>query len=221
MNKEQTKQNSSISVAEPVKPTKMRMNVRKMVFIALFGALSAVLMSLNFKLPFMPPFLKFDVADFPALFAGFYLGPVAGVFVIVIKIALELLLTGTETAFVGELTNLLASLMFVLPASLIYKFSKTKKSALISLIVSTVFVSVVNVFLNLFISLPMYVNLYHMPMDEIIDMCRSGMPLIKNEFTLLMFGVLPFNLIKYGATSIVTFLIYKRLGKLFGKILRI
>lgn len=220
MNKEQTKQNGNISAAAPVKPTKSRMNVRKMVFIALLGALSAVLMSLNFKLPFMPPFLKFDVADFPALFAGFYLGPVAGIFVIVIKVALELLLTGTGTAFVGEFTNLMASLAFVLPASLIYKFSKTKKGALISLIVSTAFVSVVNVFLNLFISLPMYVSLYHMSMDKIIDMCRSVMPLIKDKFTLLMFGVLPFNLIKYGATSIATFLIYKRLGKLLGKILR-
>lgn len=192
-----------------------------MVFIALLGALSAVLMSLNFKLPFMPPFLKFDVADFPALFAGFYLGPVAGIFVIVIKVALELLLTGTGTAFVGEFTNLIASLTFVLPASFIYKFNKTKKSALISLIVSTVFVSVVNVFLNLFISLPMYVNLYHMPMDKIIDMCRSTMPLIKDKFTLLVFGIFPFNLIKFGVTSIVTFLIYKRLGKPLGKILRV
>lgn len=221
MNKEQTKQNGSISVAAPVKSTKSGMNVRKMVFIALLGALSAVLMSLNFKLPFMPPFLKFDVADFPALFAGFYLGPVAGIFVIVIKVALELLLTGTGTAFVGEFTNLMTSLAFILPASLIYKFSKTKKGALISLIVSTAFVSIVSVLLNLFISLPMYVNLYHMSMDEIIDMCRSVMPLIKDKFTLLMFGVLPFNIIKYGATSIATFLIYKRLGKLLGKILRV
>ncbi len=220
MNKEQTKQNGSISVAASVKSTKSGMNVRKMVFIALLGALSAVLMSLNFKLPFMPPFLKFDVADFPALFAGFYLGPVAGIFVIIIKVALELLLTGTGTAFVGEFTNLMTSLAFILPASLIYKFSKTKKGALISLIVSTAFVSIVSVLLNLFISLPMYVNLYHMSMDEIIDMCRSVMPLIKDKFTLLMFGVLPFNIIKYGATSIATFLIYKRLGKLLDKILR-
>lgn len=220
MNKEQTKQNGNISVAAPVKPTKSGMNVRKMVFIALFGALSAVLISLNFKLPFMPPFLKFDVADFPSLFAGFYLGPVAGIFVIVIKIALELLLTGTGTAFVGEFTSLITSCVFILPASLIYKFRRTKKSALIGLIVSTAIVSIVSVILNLFVSLPMYVNLYHMPMDEIVDMCRSVMPLIKDKFTLLMFGVLPFNIIKYGATSIVTFLIYKRLGKLLDKILR-
>lgn len=221
MNKEQTKQNGNISAAASVKPTKSSMNVRKMVFIALLGALSAVLMSLNFKLPFMPPFLKFDMAALPALFAGFYLGPVAGIFVIIIEIALELLLTGTGTAFVGEFTYLMTSCAFILPASLIYKFSKTKKGALISLIVSTAIVSIVSVLLNLFISLPMYVSLYHMSMDKIIDMCRSVMPLIKDEFTLLMFGVLPFNIIKYGATSIVTFLIYKRLGKLLGKILRV
>lgn len=216
MNRKQT--NTGLNTPAPI--SKSVLNVRKMVFIALLGALSAVLMALNFALPFMPPFLKFDVADFPALFAGFYLGPIAGILVTVIKIALELLLTGTETAFVGEFTNFVASLVFILPASLIYKFGKTKKSALIGLIASTLFVSVICVFLNLFISLPMYVKLYGLPMDEIVAMCRSTMPLIKDELTLLLFGVLPFNLIKYGATAIVTFVIYKRLGKLLGKLLR-
>lgn len=35
---------------------------------------------------------------------------------------------------------------------------------------------------------------------------------MKDTVSLVIFGLLPFNLIKYGATSVVTFIIYKRLS---------
>ena len=35
---------------------------------------------------------------------------------------------------------------------------------------------------------------------------------MKDTVSLVIFGMLPFNLIKYGATSVVTFIIYKRLS---------
>lgn len=195
-------------------------NVRAMVFVALLGALAAVLMSLNFPLPFMPFFLKFDVSDIPALFASFYLGPVSGAVVCVLKVGLELLMTGTETAFVGELTNLIACLAFILPASIIYRVKKTKKSALIGLIISTFFVCIVGIFLNAFVSIPMYSSLYGVPVDAIISMCSETMPAITDIYTLLAFGILPFNLIKYGVTALITFLLYKKLEKLLEKPLR-
>lgn len=53
--------------------TKTR-NARTIAFIGMLGALSAVLMSINFPMPFAPTFLKFDIAELPALFAGFFLG---------------------------------------------------------------------------------------------------------------------------------------------------
>ncbi len=199
--------------------TNTRLNVRKMTFIALFGALAAVLMSLNFKLPFMPPFLKFDVSDVPGLFAAFYFGPLSGAVVSVIKVLLELLLTGTETAFVGEASNLVMSLALILPAGFIYKFNKTKKYALLSLVFASLFACAVSIVVNKFVMLPLYVDLYHMPMDKIVAMCSSVMPLIKDEFGVLAFGILPFNLIKCCAVSAVTFMIYKRLGSLLSKML--
>ena len=202
------------------KKKKSVLNVRAMVFVALLGALAAVLMSLNFPLPFMPFFLKFDVSDIPALFASFYLGPVSGVIVCVLKVGLELLMTGTETAFVGELTNLIACIMFILPASIIYRVKKTKKSALIGLIVSTAFACIVCIFLNAFISIPMYSSLYGAPVEAIISMCAKTMPAIDNIYTLLAFGILPFNLIKYGITALLTFLLYKKLEKLLEKPIR-
>lgn len=104
--------------------------VKTIAFIGMLGALSAVLMSVSVPLPFAPTFLKFDIAELPALFAGFFLGPVSGCSVIVVKIALKLFLQGTETAFVGEFMNVVGSCAFVLPAALIYKFHHTKRGAL-------------------------------------------------------------------------------------------
>lgn len=57
-------------------------NAKTIAFIGMLGALSAVLMSINVPLPFAPTFLKFDIAELPVLFAGFFLGPVSGCAVI-------------------------------------------------------------------------------------------------------------------------------------------
>ena len=53
-------------------------SVRSLTLIAMLGALSAVLMVLEIPLPFAPAYMKFDISDLPALFAGFFLGPVSG-----------------------------------------------------------------------------------------------------------------------------------------------
>ena len=65
-------------------------STRKIVFIALMAALSAMLMLISIPLPFAPSFLKFDIAELPALFAGFFLGPLSGFLVIVLKNILKL-----------------------------------------------------------------------------------------------------------------------------------
>lgn len=187
-------------------------NAKTVAFIGMLGALSAVLMTINVPLPFAPTFLKFDIAELPALFAGFFLGPVSGCAVIVVKIMLKLLLQGTETAFVGELMNIIGSSAFVLPAALIYKYVHTKKGALISLSVSTVLVSIVAVFLNAYLAFPMYSALYGIPMEAILEMGSSVNPLVHDNVTLMLYGVFPFNLVKHGVTSLVTYLVYKRCG---------
>ena len=194
-------------------------NARTVVFIGMLGAISAVLMSINVRLPFAPTFLKFDIAELPALFAGFFLGPVSGCLVIVVKIVLKLLLQGTETAFVGELMNIIGSSAFVLPAALIYKYIHTKKGALISLSVSTVLVSIVAIFLNAYIAFTMYSALYGIPMEAILEMGSSVNPLVHDNVTLMLYGVFPFNLVKHGVTSLVTYLVYKRCGNALRSLL--
>ena len=187
-------------------------NSPKAAFIGMLGALSTILMMVSIPLPFAPGFLRFDVAELPALFAGFFIGPLGGCAVIVVKILLKLVIQGTDTAFVGELMNIIGSCAYVLPASLIYTRYHTKKGAGVSLIISTMLVSLVAVFLNAWIAFPMFTRLYGMPMEAIIGMGEAVNPLVHDSVSLMLFSVFPFNLLKHGVTSLVTWLIYKRVG---------
>lgn len=189
---------------------KTKLNARIAAFVGMLGALSMVLMLINFPLPFAPTFLKFDIAELPALFAGFFLGPVYGVLVVLVKILLKIVIQGSETAFVGEFSNIVGSSIFVLTAAIIYMKNRTKKGAIIGMIVSSIVVSILFIFVNAYVMFPMYVKLYGMPWEAIIGMGSKANPLIKDTTTLMLYGVFPFNLIKHFATSIITALIYKR-----------
>lgn len=193
--------------------------IRKLVFIAILGAISFVLMLINFSLPLAPSFLKFDIAELPGLFAGFFLGPLAGFGVVVIKLLLKIAIQGSETAFVGEFSNLVSSTLFVVLAAWIYKLNRTKKGAVIAMAVSTVAVSILAIFLNSFIMFPLYSRLYGMPLEAIIGMGTAINPRINSLTTMMLFSVFPFNLVKHLVTSVITFLVYKRAGNVLRSIL--
>lgn len=187
-------------------------SVKKTVLIGMLGAVSAVLMLLNLSLPFAPGFLKFDISELPALFAGFFLGPLSGCGVVTVKILLKVLFQGSDTGYIGELMNVMGSICFILPASLIYRWKHNKQGAIIAMTVSTVLVSAAFIFINAYIAFPLFSQLYGMPMDVIISMGTAVNPMITDLPSLMLFSVFPFNLFKHGVTSFITYLIYKRAG---------
>ena len=189
-----------------------RMKVKKIAFIGLMGAVSAVLMLLRFPIPFMPPFLSFDLSGVMEMMGGLMFGPMEALCIIVVKILLQLVMQGSMSLGTGELQNFILSSAYVLPAVLIYHRKKTKKSAIVGMTVGSVIVAVVAVITNLYLIIPFYVKLFGMSMDDIISMCSAVNPAMKDTMSLVIFGLVPFNLIKYGATSVVTFIIYKRLS---------
>lgn len=199
--------------------TTSRMKAKEIAVIGLFGALSAVLMLARFPLPFMPPFLSFDLAGLMEILGGFMFGPMAALLIIVVKILLQLVMQGSFSLGTGELQNFILSCSYVLPAVLLYHRSKTRKMAVGGMAIGTIFVSVVAVFTNLYLIIPFYVKLFGMSMDDIIAMCNAVNPAMKNAMTMAIFGLLPFNLIKYGVTSILAFLLYKRLSHLLKGII--
>lgn len=193
--------------------------VKKLVFIAILGAVSFLLFLFNFPIPLAPSFMKFDLAEIPALFAGFFMGPIAGFCVVAIRVLLKIVIQGSDTAFVGELSNLIGSFVFVGTAAVIYKMNRTKKGAVIASIIATLAVSIFYVFLNLYVMFPLYSRLYGMPLDAIISMGTAINPRIVSLPTMMLFSVLPFNLVKHAVTDLVTFLIYKRAGSALRKLL--
>lgn len=177
----------------------------------MLGAVAAVLMLLEVEVPLVPAFIKLDFSDIPIVLGTFIMGPLEGVLIATVKILLKLLFNGTHTAYVGEFANWLFAVCYVIPAALVYHFKKTKKGAVLALAAGTVFTSVVAVIANTFFIFPAYSKLYGMPMEAIIGMGTAVNKHITNMWTMMLYSIFPFNLVKYGIASVFTFLVYKRL----------
>ena len=94
-----------------------RAATRMIVCVGMLAAISTILMLFEFPLPFLAPgFYELDFSEVPILIGAFALGPVAGVLTELVKVLLNLVINGTQTAFVGEFANFVMGCMFVLPA---------------------------------------------------------------------------------------------------------
>lgn len=203
--------NETTNVVEK-QSSKAKMRTKELTFVSLMGALAAVLMLFKFPLPMMPPFMDFDIAGAVEVIGGLMFGPVAAVYIIIVKILLKMVMMGSTSIGTGEIQNVMLSCAYVLPAALLYKFKKTKKMAVIGLVIGTVAAIVAAILTNLYLIIPFYANLANMSVEDIIAMCTAVNPAVTDMKTFVILGIIPFNLIKYGASSILTFLLYKQLS---------
>ena len=157
-------------------------------------------------------FYKLDLSTLPAILAGFAMGPIEGLAVILVKDLVHLL--GTSTSGVGELADFLMSAAFVVPASLIYRRAKSRKSALKAMVVGSVLMTVAAVLINYFILIPAYQVLMNLPLHVIIGMGAAVLPFIDSTLKLVIFITAPFNILKSVVLSFVTYLLYKRVSPL-------
>ena len=189
--------------------------INKLVIMAMFSAVAAVLMYVEFPITFIAPsFYEMDLSEVPVMIGSFMLGPCAGVIMEAVKVLLKLVLKGTSTAFVGDFANFILGCALVVPASVVYHIKKTKKSAIIGLITGGIVLIVLGVFLNAFYLLPKYSQLYGMPIETFIKMGAKINPAISNVFTFVILAVAPFNLIKATVVGVITMLLYKYLSRL-------
>ena len=188
---------------------KSTLSVQYMTRIAILGALSAILFMIEIP---VVAFYKLDVSTLPALLGAFSMGPWAGLAILAIKDVFGLLHSGTM--YVGELADFIMGAAFILPAALIYRHKKSRKTALLGVITGTVAMTIVGVLVNWLIMIPFYMTAFGMPMESIIGMAQSAMPFVDTEWELLMYVTAPFNLLKGVVLSALTFLLYKRLSPL-------
>jgi riboflavin transporter FmnP len=186
---------------------------RKLVEIGMLGAIATVLMLFEFPIPFIaPPFYELDFSEVPVLVGAFALGPMAGAAIELVKILINLLINGTATAFVGEIGNYILGCSFVIPAAIIYKKKKSKKNALIAMVVGTIAMTIFGCILNAYVLLPTYAAAFGMPIDAIVGLGSAINGNITNVITFVIIAVAPFNILKGIAVSTITLLIYKHIS---------
>ncbi len=181
--------------------------------MAILAAVSAVLALI--EIPIGMPFYKLDLSNIPVLIGAFALGPVPGAIILLVKNLIGLI--HTSSAGIGKLADFIMGLAMILPASIIYQRNKTRKSALIGMLVGVATMVVVSVFVNKWIMLPFYMTAFHMDMAALVKSAKWSN--VNSEWELLLLITAPFNLIKGTVISVVTFLLYKPLsGILHGKV---
>jgi len=186
--------------------------IRSLTIMAMLAAIAFVLMFFEIPLWFAPYFYELDFSEVPVLIGAFALGPIAGVVIELVKILLNIVIRGTDTAGIGELANFLIGCSLVVPSVLIYQKKKSKKAAVIGLASGTIFMVVIGSVLNAYVLLPVFAYFYGAPLESLIEIGTKVNPSITNLSTFVLYAVAPFNLLKGIVVSIITILLYKRLS---------
>jgi len=113
-----------------------------------------------------------------------------------------------------EMADIIMSSCFIIPASLIYRRRKDRKSAVLSMAVGTVLMTIAGVLVNYFILIPAYQTLMNLPLEVIVGMGTKVWSYIDNTVKLVIFITAPFNILKGAVLSVVTYLLYKRVSPL-------
>lgn len=163
---------------------------RKMVMIALFTALGTVMTFISFPLLPAAEFLKYDPADVPALIVTFMYGVPAGLVMMALVSLFQSLFISPDFPY-GAIMHFIASGTLLTVSGLIYRFRKTQKMALIAMLGGTLCMALIMIPANMVLT-PIYKGA---PPDAIKAM--------------IVPAIIPFNLLKAGINSVVTFLVYK------------
>ncbi len=183
-------------------------NIWKLTMTAMLSAIAFVLMFLEFSVPVMPPFIKMDLSELPALLGAFAMGPVSGVMICLIKNLLHLLMSATGG--VGELSNFLLGACFVLPAGMIYQKWKGKKSAVLGALAGAVLMAGVSIISNYYMVYPFYYNF--MSEEAVLQAYKVIFPGANSILECLIVFNVPFTLVKGLLSVAVTTFIYKPLS---------
>ncbi|ASK64400.1 riboflavin transporter FmnP [Virgibacillus phasianinus] len=157
----------------------------KLIILALLGTISLLLFFLNFPIPFLPPYLKIDFSEVPALIAALIFSPLAGVLVEAIKNLLYLVVSGAGDP-IGVAANFLAGVLFIVPVAMLYHKYKGVKSIVSGLVTGTIIMAAGMSILNYFVILPAYAWFIGAP----------GMAESTAKSVAVFAGVLPFSVIK-------------------------
>jgi len=175
-----------------------RQNLRKITVMAMLAAVAVV--SVYFiKFPLLPsaPFLEYDIADVPVLIGTMLFGPSAGLVILLITSAITV---SSSSHIIGFIMHFCASGVLVIAAGLMYKKIGGKKGMAAGLAVGSVLMTLVMIPLNL-----IFTGIF----------MGTG---VEAVVKMLIPAIIPFNLIKAGLNSVLTFLLFIPVSKIYAKI---
>lgn len=170
----------------------------KLVVLSLLATVSLVLFFVSFPLPLLPPYLKVDFSDIPALMAGLIFSPLAGILVVFMKNVIYFAISGA-TDPIGVVANFIAGSLFIFPVAYLYHKYSGVKSVVSGLVIGTIIMSIIMSVLNYIIILPAYSWLIGMEMNDTI------------KWVSVVGGVLPFNLLKGVIVSLLFIPLFMKL----------
>ena len=92
---------------------------KKVTVTGMLGALASAVMFFELNVPFIPPFLKFDFSDIPAIIGAAMFSPSVGVLVLLIKNLIHLFVS--STGGVGEAANFVIGCAYIIPIAFLWK----------------------------------------------------------------------------------------------------
>ena len=192
----------------------------KLVLTAIMSAIAAVLMLPILEIPvpiIVPPFIKFDFSDFPALFAGLTAGPLWGVLVCLIKNLIHIPMG--STGGIGEIANFAIGAVYVLTASLIHLKMKKRAGMIVGGVAGSLAMAAFAFPVNYFIVYPAYIRLYFGgSVDGVVAQYQKIIPWINNLPMALLISNTPFNIIKGLILTLIAFLAYLPLSPILHKL---
>lgn len=178
---------------------KPKNNTLKVVKLGMLVAISVALVYL-IHFPLFPAvaFLEYDPADIPILIGTFAFGPMAGLILTVVTSVIQGVTVSAASGLYGIIMHIIATCTLTLISGGIYSKHKTRKAAVVGLVLGTIAMAVVMLIANLIIT-----------------------PLFMGVPRAAVWGLMPFivgfNFIKAGINSLITFLLYKRISRLLHK----
>ena len=170
-----------------------RWSTKQLVTMALMCAISTLFMFI--QIPILPAasFLTYDPSLVPAMVVGFAYGAGPGTAVAALAVVIHALFTGD---WVGALMNVVAAVLFVIPAAVVYKKMHNYKGAIVGLVLGVVLATLGSIVSNLTIG----VWFWYGSADVILP--------------LMLPAVIPFNLLKTILNSALTLVVYKAISNL-------
>lgn len=215
-------------IHRPLDPDSRLDRTLRMVQMAMLIAISSILVFACFPIVPGAAFLKYDMADVPVLLCAFTMGAPAGLIVLAAASFIQAFLFGHDGP-IGFLMHMVASGSLVLVAAGIYfLFKKSKKGMIVGLVCGSFAMALVMIPLN-FIFTPKV--LMDVPVAEAARIFGDGLfggydPAAYSEAvvsaynavkTLLLVGLIPFNLLKASLNSLIFYLVYRNMPKLIKK----